>query len=321
MAKPVIKQTVHEAAFAKINLGLAVLDRRPDGYHNIATVFQAISLFEDVTVRMQPATDRTVELDCDQEDLDNESNLAWRAADALLSRTGLRAHVRIEIRKTLPVGAGLGGGSSDAAAVLRAINAMQFYAIPRSVLHGIACELGSDVPYFLMGGTAVAGGRGTDLRAVPDLPTAAVVLVLPEIEVSTAWAYRALARARGQGELTASPVRRKIGVLGRAADWFEGGSLGGSIKRLGNDFEAVVFQRFPVIRECKAKLLACGARHALLSGSGATVFGLFDSDAAASGACATLAAEGLCVKRAKFISRADAGIELDSSIDGSPGQL
>lgn len=315
MAKPVFKQTVHEAAFAKINLGLAVLDRRPDGFHNIATVFQAISLFEDVTVRMQPAAERAVELACDREDLANEGNIAWRAADALLSRTGLRARVRIEIRKTLPVGAGLGGGSSDAAAVLRAIDAMQFNAIPHAVLHGIAGELGSDVPYFLRGGTAVASGRGTDVLAVPDLPPAELVLVLPGIEVSTAWAYRALARARSQGQLTAPPVRRKIGVLGRAADWFEGGSLGGPIKRLENDFEAVVFQRFPVIRECKAKLLGCGARHALLSGSGATVFGLFDSGEAASGACAELAAEGLCVKRAKFLSRADAGIELDPSID------
>lgn len=312
MAKPVINQTVHEAAFAKINLGLAVLDRRPDSYHNIETVFQAISLFEDVTVRMQPATERAVELACDREELNNESNLAWRAADALLSRIGLRARIRIEIRKTLPVGAGLGGGSSDAAAVLRAINTMQFNAIPHAVLHGIACELGSDVPYFLMGGTAVASGRGTVLHAVPDLPTAAVVLALPGIEVSTEWAYGALALARDQGELTAPPVRRKIGVLGRAADWFEGGSLEGSIKRLENDFEAVVFQRFPAVRECKAKLLACGARHALLSGSGSTVFGLFDSGGAASEACAKLAAEDLRVERAEFISRADAGIELDS---------
>ena len=311
MAKPVIQQTVHEAAFAKINLGLAVLDRRPDGYHNIATVFQAISLFEDVTVRMQPATERAVELTCDREDLANESNLAWRAADTLLSRIGLRARIRIEIRKTLPVGAGLGGGSSDAAAVLRAINTMRFNAIPHTVLHGVASELGSDVPYFLMGGTAVASGRGTDLQAIPDLPTAEVVLALPGIEVPTAWAYRALARARADSELTAAPVQRKIGVLGRAADWFEGGSLGGPIKRLENDFEAVVFQRFPAIRECKAKLLACGARHALLAGSGSTVFGLFDSAEAASGACAKLAAEGLRAERAQFISRADAGIELD----------
>ena len=321
MAKPVFNQTVHEAAFAKINLGLAVLNRRPDGYHDIETVFQAISLFEDVTVRMQPSTERAVELACDREDLANESNLAWRAADALLSRIGLRARVRVEIRKTLPVGAGLGGGSSDAAAVLRAINAMRFNAIPHAVLHGIASELGSDVPYFLMGGRAVASGRGTELRAVPDLPKAAVVLVLPGIEVSTAWAYRALARARAAGELTAVPVRRKIGVLGRAADWFEGGSLGGPIKRLENDFEAVVFQRFPAIRECKAKLLACGARHALLSGSGSTVFGVFDSDEAASGTCAKLAAEGLRVERAQFISSADAGIELDSRTDASPSQL
>lgn len=312
MAKPVINQTVHEAAFAKINLGLAVRDRRPDGYHNIATVFQAISLFEDVTVRMQPAAERTVELDCDRADLANEGNLAWRAADALLSRIDLRARVRIEVRKTLPVGAGLGGGSSDAAAVLRAINATQFDAIPPAILHGIACELGSDVPYFLMGGTAVGSGRGTDLQAVPDLPKTAVVLVLPGVEVPTEWAYRALAHARGQGELTAPPVRRRIDVLGRAADWFEGGSLGGRIKRLENDFEAVVFQRFPVLRECKTKLLAHGARHALLSGSGSTVFGLFDSGEAASRACDRLTAEGLRVKRAEFISRADAGIELDS---------
>lgn len=314
MARSVINQTVHESAFAKINLGLAVLDRRPDGFHNVATILQSISLCEDVTVQMQSATKRSVELACDREDLANESNLAWRAADAVLSRTGLQARVRVEIRKTLPVGAGLGGGSSDAAAVLRAMNAMQFGTIPHRVLHEIACELGSDVPYFLKGGTAVASGRGTDVLEIPALPPTAVLLVLPGIEVSTAWAYRALADARRQGELTARAVRRKISGLDQAADWFEGGGFGGSIKHLENDFEAVVFQRFPAIRECKARLLACGARHALLSGSGSTVFGLFDSGVV-SGAHDTLEAEGFCVKRATFLSRADAGLGFDSGAD------
>lgn len=315
MARSVINRTVHESAFAKINLGLAVLDRRPDGFHNVATILQSISLCEDVTVHMQSATKRSVELACDREDLANESNLAWRAADAVLSRTGLQARVRVEIRKTLPVGAGLGGGSSDAAAVLRAMNAMQFGTIPHRVLHEIACELGSDVPYFLKGGTAVASGRGTDVLEIPALPPTAVLLVLPGIEVSTAWAYRALADARRQGELTARAVRRKISGLDQAADWFEGGGFGGSIKRLENDFEAVVFQRFPAIRECKARLLACGARHALLSGSGSTVFGLFDSGEVVSGAHDTLEAEGFCVKRATFLSRADAGLGFDSGAD------
>lgn len=314
MARSVINQTVHESAFAKINLGLAVLDRRPDGFHNVATILQSISLCEDVTVHMQSATKRSVELACDREDLANESNLAWRAADAVLSRTGLQARVRVEIRKTLPVGAGLGGGSSDAAAVLRAMSAMQFGTIPHRVLHEIACELGSDVPYFLKGGTAVASGRGTDVLEIPALPPTAVLLVLPGIEVSTAWAYRALADARRQGELTARAVRRKISGLDQAADWFEGGGFGGSIKHLENDFEAVVFQRFPAIRECKARLLACGARHALLSGSGSTVFGLFDSGVV-SGAHDTLEAEGFCVKRATFLSRADAGLGFDSGAD------
>lgn len=315
MARSVINRTVHESAFAKINLGLAVLDRRPDGFHNVATILQSISLCEDVTVQMQSATKRSVELACDREDLANESNLAWRAADAVLSRTGLQARVRVEIRKTLPVGAGLGGGSSDAAAVLRAMNAMQFGTIPHRVLHEIACELGSDVPYFLKGGTAVASGRGTDVLEIPALPPTAVLLVLPGIEVSTAWAYRALADARRHGELTARAVRRKISGLDQAADWFEGGGFGGSIKRLENDFEAVVFQRFPAIRECKARLLACGARHALLSGSGSTVFGLFDSGEVVSGAHDTLEAEGFCVKRATFLSRADAGLGFDSGAD------
>lgn len=315
MARSVINRTVHESAFAKINLGLAVLDRRPDGFHNVATILQSISLCEDVTVHMQSATKRSVELACDREDLANESNLAWRAADAVLSRTGLQARVRVEIRKTLPVGAGLGGGSSDAAAVLRAMNAMQFGTIPHRVLHEIACELGSDVPYFLKGGTAVASGRGTDVLEIPALPPTAVLLVLPGIEVSTAWAYRALADARRHGELTARAVRRKISGLDQAADWFEGGGFGGSIKRLENDFEAVVFQRFPAIRECKARLLACGARHALLSGSGSTVFGLFDSGEVVSGAHDTLEAEGFCVKRATFLSRADAGLGFDSGAD------
>ncbi len=296
-------------AWAKINLGLQILDRRPDGYHNISTVFQSVGLFDEVSVSVWRDGARSLEFACDRRDLDNTDNLAWRAADMVLRRLDLQVRVRVSVRKQIPTGAGLGGGSSDAGAVLRAFDTANVgKPVPRAALHDIACELGSDVPYFLTGGTAAGTGRGTEVVPVPDLPRTPVVLILPGIEVPTAWAYRALAESRDG--LTCPAPESKIGWSGRGILPLQAGTRADRSVSLFNDFEGIVFQRFPVLGGFKRKLLGLGARSALLSGTGSTVFGLFDSDELAEAAGAAVAADGPLVEVTESVSRTDLGMEL-----------
>ena len=312
-------QQCHFLAPAKINLGLRVLDRRPDGYHNISTVFQSIGLADDVTVSFWRGEPRSLQFWCDRPDLDNTGNLAWQAADMALHRLRIRARVRVHVRKEIPAGAGLGGGSSDAAAVLLAFeSAILGKRVRRSEIRDIACELGSDVPYFLTGGTASGTGRGTVVVPFPDLPRKPVVLVLPDIEVSTAWAYQALAEGRREG-LTQPAPESRMGGFGGSPVPFQFGDRDIRPGSLLNDFEGVVFQRFPVLGELKRKLLALGARNGLLSGTGSTVFGLFDSDEQAAEAAEAVATDGLRVEVTEIVSRTDLGMQLAMDEDaGGP---
>ena len=301
-----------EAAFAKVNLGLAVLGSRPDGYHEVRTVLQSIDFRDDVDVSLRVSHRRSVRLSCDNADLNHEGNLAFRAADLLLRKLRLKARVRIRLRKRIPVGAGLGGGSSDAAAVLRAISRLLADPAPRHSLVEVASALGSDVPYFLVGGTAFARGRGTEVTPLAELPPAWIALALPETEVSTAWAYRALS-ARREQELTTSgpPPRMKVVRSGPVSSAIT--SLKGLSEWMANDFEGVVFRQYPALGSIKSQILACGARHALLSGSGSAVFGIFDSQELAKRACEALAAEGSRALATRFVNRAAWGLRREAS--------
>ncbi len=294
--------TRRERARAKLNLALRVLGRRPDGYHELETVFQAIDLHDDIEVTLRRGGARSVVLSCDRADLEHEGNLAWRAADLLLRRLDLDLEVRIRLRKRIPAGAGLGGGSSDAAAVLRAMAALLRDAPARADLVAVAEALGSDVPFFLLGGTAFGTGRGTCLAPLPDLPPYPLALVLPEVEVSTAWAYGALATARSTG-LTEPGKPGMIEKLGPSLGRLARGDATAFSDWMVNDFEGLVFQRFPDLGEVRRRLLACGARRALMSGSGAAVFGLFDSVQRAEEAAARLGAGGLRTRACCFAGR------------------
>lgn len=292
------------SAPAKVNLGLRVLGRRPDGYHELQTVYQTISLADEVEVSVEAFGSSAVDLHCERKDLENKANLAWRAATQLLSRLGIQAQVRIRLRKRIPIAAGLGGGSSDAAAVLLALAELLPEPPPHADLMAIASSLGSDVPFFLDGGAAIGTGRGTELSPLPDLPATPVVLVLPGIEVSTSWAYRALSEWR----VTELTQTTETGTMERL--FSDLGRLGtGAVESLSglmiNDFESVVFQRFPALAAIKRQLLACGARPALMSGSGSTMFGIFESNRAARNAVARLEASGLRALAVRFLTRAE----------------
>lgn len=304
-------------AYAKVNLFLRVLGKRPDGFHDIRTLFQTVSLSDSLSVRLTPGGQPAVKLTCSREDLRGEDNLAWRAADLMLRRTGLAAQIEITLEKAIPSGAGLGGGSSDAAAVLRAVASMLPARPPAQALFEIAAELGSDVPFFLLGGSAIGTGRGTELSPVADLRPAAIAIAQPAVEVSTGWAYRALEEHRAA--LTPDSDRGKIEGSDLSANAPPVGSLPGSRDGMVNDFESVVFRRYPLIAALKKRLQALGARPALMSGSGSAVFGVFESYQSARLVARTLRAEGFAAWPAEYVGRAASRLPGAPDFDSARG--
>ncbi len=255
-------------SLAKINLDLRVLRKRPDGFHELRTVFQTVSLADTLEIEFKRARTSRITIDSA---VDIPDNLIARAADRLLSLMKIRAQVHFRLRKRIPMGGGLGGGSSNAAAVLLALPALAAKQVRLETLLELGAELGSDVPFFLLGGTAVALGRGTELYPLPDLATRAAILVCPGVRVSTAEAYRDLQRG-----LTPEPAFRTMDSFQSFA-WRVGDNGTGKHWDAVNDFETVVFSQYPQLKAIKGKLLKLGARPAMLSGSGSTIFGIFDN--------------------------------------------
>ena len=251
---------------AKINLDLRVLGLRPDGYHEVRTILQTVVLHDTLTVTARPGP-LTVRSGSAWVPRD-EANLVWRAGAALwraLGRSGPPAGAAITIRKRVPAGAGLGGASSDAAAALRALRLIWTPAANARLLQEVAAAVGSDVAFFLRGGTVLATGRGERTRALRALRQYEVVLASPPFGVSTPAAYRWWDEMPG-----------RAGPAGRApAGWRADPG------RLHNDLEAAVVARHPAIGEAAARLRAAGAARAAMTGSGSAVFGLFESTAAA----------------------------------------
>jgi 4-diphosphocytidyl-2-C-methyl-D-erythritol kinase len=266
---------VHVQAPAKINLILRVLGRRPDGYHDVWSLMQTVALCDDLRVAVHPAESPAIELRCDDATLPiDQTNLIVRAAALVLERTGHRARISIDLQKRIPMGAGLGGGSSDAAATVLALNHLLDLGWARSVMADIGQTLGSDVPFFFAAPTAVATGRGERIEPTTLAESRWVLLVNPGFGVDTKWAYGHLSAARRE----VMPRHDSAQRLGRmpVVKW------PAIIEAAANDFEMPVYGAHPLLAEIKAGLIAAGAEMALLSGSGATVFGVFNDGARAS---------------------------------------
>ena len=277
---------------AKINLDLRVLAPRPDGYHELRTIFQTISLSDILDLAFTPGRKSSIDL------ADNSipDNLVVRAAQAVLDTIRCPGRVEMRLRKRIPMGAGLGGGSSDAAAVLLALPVLAGREVPLLDLCRIGRQLGSDVPFFLLGGTAVGIGRGTELFPLPDAPSLPGVLAAPGIHVSTPEAYRLL-----DASLTTELQENKM-VSFQSLTW-EWGAQGSAV----NDFEAVVFQRHVRLARLKKRLLQAGAVRAMMTGSGSAVFGLYGTAEEASRAMGFLRKNELAggkVLRFSLVSRA-----------------
>jgi 4-diphosphocytidyl-2-C-methyl-D-erythritol kinase len=264
---------------AKVNLSLEVLGQRSDGYHSIRSVIVPISLHDTVT--LTPGG-RRFSFHGGHGAPRNEGNLAFRAAQLLMERTGARHGLDVRIVKRIPIAAGLGGGSSNAATVLRGLNELWDLRLSVAELAALGLELGSDVPFFVRGGTSLAGGRGEELEALPRRGRIDLVLVTPPIRVTSEWAY-----ARAPAELTrqgGSTSMIKVALASGRAELLAA--------NLVNDLEAGVAREHKVVGEIKKRLVAAGALGALMSGSGPTVFGIAADEESAKSIAAKVSAGG-----------------------------
>lgn len=252
-------------SFAKINLCLEVMGKRPDGFHELRTIFQTVSLTDEISFSRAPDLTLTCS---DPQIAVGEENLVMRAARRLQSAFGCSAGAAIHLVKRIPSPGGLGGGSSNAAVALLTLNRLWEINAGQEELYRIAGGIGSDVAFFLYGGTAYGAGRGEKLERIDDFSAEFLVIVTPEIAVSTAWAYRELDAQR----LTSEGLIRNLSVCR-----FEPGGALFERAAMRNDFESVVYSRFPEIERIKEKLEDFGAA-AMLSGSGASVFGVFENE-------------------------------------------
>jgi 4-diphosphocytidyl-2-C-methyl-D-erythritol kinase len=247
-------------ALAKLNLDLRVLGKRPDGYHELRTIFQTISLADTIEMAFTPERKTTIEL---EDSLAIPDNLVARAAHLVLETMHASGRVAIRLSKRIPMGAGLGGGSSDAAAVLLALPVLAGRMLAVAKLSELAQQLGSDVGFFLLGGMAAGVGRGTELFPLPDGPAQRALVVAPGVHVSTPQAYRDLSP-----RLTIESQQNKIFS-------FQSQVWGRGVESPRNDFEEVVFPQQPSLAAIKKRLLRAGASVALMTGSGSALFGLY----------------------------------------------
>lgn len=254
---------VKRKAYAKINLSLDVLRKREDGYHEVKMIMQSIGLCDDITVKKQPSG---IKLVMNTKTLpNNEKNLAYKAAALMIDEYNITSGVAISLKKNIPVAAGLAGGSTDAAGVMLAMNELFELGATKEELMKKAVRLGADVPFCILGGTALAEGIGEELTPLPAAPGATILIAKPNISVSTKEVYTNL----HVDELKAHP---DVDGMTKSIACHD---LDGVIERIGNVLENVTIHFYPVIDQIKTMMKENGAENALMSGSGPTVFGVF----------------------------------------------
>ena len=262
-------------AYGKINLGLDVLRRREDGYHEVKMIMQTVGIYDRIDLILKDEPGIEVEtnlyyLPC------NENNLVYKAAQLLMEEFGIKKGVTIKLRKFIPVAAGMAGGSSDAAAVLFGVNKMFSLGLSMKELMERGVKIGADVPYCLMRGTALSEGIGEILTPLPPMPQCQILIAKPGISVSTKFVYENL----HANELKKEQHPDIDGMIQAIRNQ----DLYGVAERFGNVLETVTEKEYPVIKEIKDKMKEMGAVNAMMSGSGPTVFGLFTNPAAAENA-------------------------------------
>ena len=291
MLEPMPEHSFTLPSFAKINLFLRVFGKRADGFHEICTIFQTVSLCDSLTFS---ESDELI-LTCDDRKIPTgDDNLIIKAAKVLRDNCAVRKGARIHLEKRIPAPGGLGGGSSNAAVALLALARLWNVSIDFKELRAIGKTLGSDVPFFFSGGTALGAGRGTEIFPLEDFSENFVLIAAPKIDISTGVAFARL----NAPDLTNKSPKSILQICREEVN-----SLYLRQTALANDFERVVFEIEPKTKKIKEKLFSCGAKRALLSGSGASVFGIFDTNEQQRNALELLRKENCRVFPAKTISR------------------
>lgn len=276
---------------AKINLFLEVKGRRPDGYHEIETVLQPVSLYDEIELERAPAG---IDVAGDDPSIPwNEDNLCHRAARLLFERTGYEGGLRIRVRKGIPSGAGLGGGSSDAAATLVGANLLLGLGLEQGALLGLGSALGSDVPFFIFGRPAIGRGRGEFLEGVEGLPAGWILIVKPDVTISTKWAYENLNLM-----LTRPCDGNRLRVLVEDMAGFPSAPL-----HVSNSFEMDAARRFPAVADVLGRLREAKPHGSGLSGSGSACFAVFSDEAAAREVGEHFESEGLFSRVVRPVNR------------------
>jgi len=270
-------------AYAKINLSLDVTGKREDGYHDIRTIMQTVSLHD--TVCLETTAGKGISLECGSRWVpENENNTAWKAAKLMMDSFGIKKGLRIRIVKRIPVAAGLAGGSSDAAAVLKGMNQLFSLKLDVAGLQKLGRRIGADVPYCIEGGTRLAEGIGDILSPLPDFSGIDVVIIKPDMGVSTPWVYKNLVLSEITGNDRPDTERMIRSLAGR--------DVRGAAAGMKNVLELVTLRRYPKVREAKDCMEKSGAAGSLMSGSGPSVFGLFCDSRSAQDAFDALSARG-----------------------------
>lgn len=277
---------IKELARAKINLTLDIKGLRADGYHEVSMIMQTIELADEVELK-KISSGVELSMNGGENIPSDEKNLAWRAAIEFQKFVGKDLGVSISLTKRIPAAAGLAGGSADAAAVIRGMNQLYETNLTESELCEIGGRVGSDVPFCIIGGTCLAEGRGENLTRLSPIKKFSVVLAKPDGEISTAWAYKTYDEAPAQ----IHPPNEKI------IEQLKCGDYDAAFKNFSNVLETVALKKIPAIAEIKDKFLTAGARVALMSGSGATVFALTDDDLTAEKIAASVKAAQIFITK------------------------
>ena len=270
-------EQVTRRAYAKINIGLDVLRRREDGYHELKMIMQTVDIYDDLLFEKTAQPRIVIRTDHEELPVDG-SNLIYKAADLLFREKGIAEGVRITLTKRIPIAAGMAGGSSDAAATMRGLNELFEMGYSIQELQKFGVKLGADIPYCLVGGTMLSEGIGEILTPLPTPPDCFLVVAKPDINVSTGFVY---------GNLRADRLTYHPDIEGMV-DALRAGSLSSITDRLGNVLETVTVKKYPIIEEIKELLRNMGAENALMSGSGPSVFGIFKERQAAEAAALAL---------------------------------
>jgi len=266
-------------AYAKVNIGLDVLRRREDGYHEVKMIMQTVNLFDTLSIEEFEDINGTVVITANEDTIPlNEDNLIYKAAKLLMNEFSILKGVKIHLEKNIPVAAGMAGGSTDAAATLIGVNELFSLGLSREDLMRRGVKIGADVPYCVMGGTALSEGIGEVLTAVDGMPQCHVLIAKPPINVSTKYVYE---------NLHANELKYHPDIDG-LLEYIKSGDLKGIASKMENVLENVTVKEYPIIEEIKTFMKENGALNSIMSGSGPTVFGLFDDKAIAEAAFSAL---------------------------------